>query len=149
MPEQQQRIDPTLAVCVTAVIIAAIGAFAWVQVQTSQPVVNPVVPTVTLGSLVPDATHRAQLARFYADYAMVVEDPNYPVSTTDGFRSSQQMAVKLMKGAGRLPDVSAINGPISERIKTSQGGLDNKELDKASLAKALRAISVEFGGGDA
>lgn len=135
---------------VTLLIVAAIGAGAYVYVGSQQPA--PVVPTPagpggSLRSLVPEAESRAKLAQFFGDFALVLRDEKCPLQTTGQFRDAYRAAVPLMQSAGRLPNVQQIDAPISERLTIAMGGLDDKPLTdttRSLLAGTLDGVAAEF-----
>lgn len=112
------------------------------------PAPSPVTPSVSLATLVPEAESRAKLAAFYRDLATVIRSESCPLKTTGDFRDAYRLAVPLMQDAGRLPNVQAIDAPISERLKIAMGGLQDQPLGPVRdvLAGTLDAISTEFGG---
>ena len=111
--------------------------------------VGPVVPVTNLAALVPDPVSRAQLAQFYADFSLVLQDPNCPIKTTGQFLEAGTLAVKLMQSASRLSGVAAIDKPISERLALALGGLQDRpltDIDRVNLARTMDQIALEFKG---
>lgn len=139
------------AAAVLCVVLLVGGGFFAFKAFVGPPVPGPTpsTPTANLSSLVPEPEARAKLARFYADFALVLRSESCPLKTTADFREAQRLAATVLQDAARLPTVDAINEPISKRIEVALGGLDNKPLSKVSpglLANTLEAISQEFGG---
>lgn len=103
------------------------------------------VPSVALRNLV-DAESADKLAAFYRDFAGVVEAGG--LQTTDDFRQAQAIAATHLKAVDRLPDMAAVNKPISDWV-AAKVGLDSKPLDqqtRATLTQTLRDISQGFAG---
>lgn len=152
MPDDAPETSPYMWP-ITLVVVAAIGAATVIVPKFAPqptPVIPgpaPVVPAGNLASLVPEAESRAKLAQFFGDFAAVVRDEKCPLKSTGQFREAYRAAVPLMQSAGRLPDVKAIDAPISERLTIAMGGLDDKPLTdttRSLLAGTLDSVAAEF-----
>lgn len=141
----------------TAIVLAGMGVLVVAMVcATALLLTRPSAPTpdakpkARLAELVPDADSRARLAAFFGDFAAVITQDSKPCKTTGDFRQAYQLAVKPMKTAARLPDVKAIDEPISQRIASAIGladtPLDGEPPLRSNLAATLTAISDDFGG---
>ena len=132
------------------VCVVVVAAVAFLLMQPSKPA-GPTTPEVSrLAELVPDADSRSRLSAFFADFAAVLTTDAKPCKTTGDFREAYRLAVAPMKSAARLPDVKAIDEPISNRIKSAIG-LEDTPLDgepplRSNLAAVLTSISDDFGG---
>jgi hypothetical protein len=142
----------------TLIAIAAMGLLAVAMVCGTvvylagkpAPTGGDTKPKARLAELVPDDDSRARLSAFFADFAAVLTQESKPCRTTGDFREAYQLAVKPMKTATRLPDVKAIDEPISQRIAqaigTADTALDGEPPLRSNLAATLTAISDDFGG---
>lgn len=138
-------------VCGTVVLCVAIlaGALIYLGGKPS-PSTPDTKPVARLAELVPDADSRARLSAFFGDFAAVITQDAKPCKTTGDFREAYRLAIKPMKTAARLPDVKAIDEPISQRIASAIGladtALDGEPPLRSNLAATLTAIADDFGG---
>lgn len=111
---------------------------------------DPDKPKARLAELVPDSDSRARLEAFFDDFALVLTQDDKPCKTTGDFRTAYRRAVVSMKSAARLPDVKAIDEPISNRIAAAIGkadtNLDGEPPLRTNLAAVLTSIADDFGG---
>lgn len=140
------------AVCVTAVLccLIVVGGLVYLSGKPGGGTPDDAKPKARLAELVPDADSRARLSAFFGDFAAVLTQDSKPCKTTQDFREAYQLAVKPMKTAARLPDVKAIDEPISQRIASAIGladtPLDGEPPLRSNLAATLTAIADDFGG---
>lgn len=129
------------------VVLAVGGVIAAKTMQTSGPAPSPspVVPSVSLRSLV-DAESAAKLSAFYGAFADVIEQGG--CKSTGEFRTAQARAGALLQAAIGAEGWAATNDPVSKQISAAVG-LDDASLDadkRAKLAASLDAIAADFGG---
>ena len=139
----------TVALCVVLCAAMVCGTVIYLAGKPA-PSGPDTKPKARLAELVPDADSRARLSAFFGDFAVVITQDSKPLKTTGDFREAYKLAVTPMKTAARLPDVKAIDEPISQRISQAIGladtALDGEPPLRSNLAATLTAISDDFGG---
>ena len=130
--------DTIIGAAVLGLILSGglVGA-AYVFKGNSTPA--PVTPKV-LAAAVPEE-HRATIAKFFADFALVAETGE--IETLGELRDAYPRAVRVLKEAKRLPDLPDFDEVLSKRLATLLG-TDPGPVDAATLAAALRAVSQEI-----
>lgn len=98
-----------------------------------------------LAVLLPEGVDRMKFVAFYNELAIAVETAP-PGLTAAGFRQMQRNAVEKFKADQGVPDIAALNKPISDRIAAAIGLKDEALTDaaRAQLVQALREIAKDF-----
>lgn len=126
-----------------AAILVCVGLCVLILVKMNVPA-SPVMPGVSLASLVTDKAAAAHVAALYEAFSVAAMDP--ALKSTGQFRASQQVAVGLMKRMNNVPDQPQLNDPISQRIEAAVG-LEDVTLDdqkRIALATVLKGIAQEL-----
>jgi hypothetical protein len=152
MSEPTKSVALTIAVSVVAgfVLLGAMACGTVIYLAGGSPLNTPKPEVSRLAELVPDADSRARLSAFFGDFSLVITQDAKPLKTTGDFREAYRLAVTPLKTSARLPDVKAIDEPISDRIASAIGladtALDGEPPLRSNLAATLTAISDDFGG---
>lgn len=130
------------------VVALIIGALWFFGTGGKLPAPGPTPAPSGIGTLVPDAKHRATLSAFYRDFADVLGRDQIVVKTTGQFRTAHPACLTLLLQQTGYPRYAGLDQAVSDRIKAAVG-LDDAPLDgtkRAALVSALTAISQELGG---
>ena len=129
-----------LGICLAGGAIGSVAVYKWLD-KTQPPNVPSPVPTVQLRDQVP-AEARPKIAAFYSGLSQIVALAD-TIKTSGQFREAQALGATTLKQTAGLPEVPAINQPISDAIVEAIG-LDDKaltEADRQALAAVLAQIA--------